>query len=481
MTYKTPGIYVSEKRVFGKSVPTNDTATPFFIGLTPNGENGTAIVKEVANLQKYIEYFGYGHYDLSGETPSKKYYLFESVALYFANGGAPCYVASVGSFAPANNQLRIYLEQAFEKLDKHPKANLVVVPDACALNDDPRSTFFNNLLAKCGPNANGHLANRFALLDASQGLLQYAGETVLNNLNTNLAHGAMYHPWLLPSAIAVRDVEAALLGASDVIALQGMINGAAGAADGFTFAFPDAPNGQNVGADDLIKQRRAALRLDGVAQKRFNNIITECLKLAIPPSGAVAGAYVRSDQQFGIQKAPANIKLTGVKELSAFITDSEQESYNIPDSGKAINCLRVFLNNGIKIWGARTLDANGDDFRYISTRRSMSMLQQSIKTLLEDFIFEDNVPRTWIKIRAAVSKFLREMMNRGVLAGSTPSEAFSLAIGLGETMTQQNINDGIMRLEVKVALVRPAEFIEVSFEQMAQADGTATSVDPQLN
>jgi len=57
---------------------------------------------------------------------------------------------------------------------------------------------------------------------------------------------------------------------------------------------------------------------------------------------------------------------------------------------------------------------------------------------------------------------------RGRLTGAAPHDAFSVHIGLGETMTAEDILDGIMRVSVLVAQVRPAEFIEITFQQQMQ-------------
>ena len=41
-------------------------------------------------------------------------------------------------------------------------------------------------------------------------------------------------------------------------------------------------------------------------------------------------------------------------------------------------------------------------------------------------------------------------------------------VGLGDTMTAEDILDGIMRVSVLVAITRPAEFIEITFQQQMQ-------------
>ncbi len=52
--------------------------------------------------------------------------------------------------------------------------------------------------------------------------------------------------------------------------------------------------------------------------------------------------------------------------------------------------------------------------------------------------------------------------------GATPDDAFTVQVGLGNTMTSQDILDGIMRVMVMVAITRPAEFIVFSFEMKMQ-------------
>ena len=54
------------------------------------------------------------------------------------------------------------------------------------------------------------------------------------------------------------------------------------------------------------------------------------------------------------------------------------------------------------------------------------------------------------------------------LAGAVPEDAFSVHVGLGQTMTPQDILEGILRVTVLVAVSRPAEFIEITFQQQMQ-------------
>lgn len=195
--------------------------------------------------------------------------------------------------------------------------------------------------------------------------------------------------------------------------------------------------------------------------------IREDLNL-LPPSGAMAGIYSLVDSQEGVHKAPANVSMNTVVRPAVNITSDDQEDLNSPLSGKAINAIRSFVGKGVLVWGARSLDANSQDWRYISVRRTMIMIQQSIKNSVEAYVFEPNVSRTWLKLKTSIENFLTDVWKNGSLAGATPTQAFEVSVGLGSTMTPNDILEGIMRVSVKCAITRPAEFIEITFEQKMQ-------------
>lgn len=96
------------------------------------------------------------------------------------------------------------------------------------------------------------------------------------------------------------------------------------------------------------------------------------------------------------------------------------------------------------------------------------MLEESIKLAAKAYVFEDNVATTWVTISSMISNFLTGIWKRGGLAGATPQDAFSVHVGLGETMTPEDILEGILRITVLVAVTRPAEFIEITFQQQMQ-------------
>ena len=188
----------------------------------------------------------------------------------------------------------------------------------------------------------------------------------------------------------------------------------------------------------------------------------------LPPSAAMAGIYAMVDRTRGVWKAPANVSVNYVNKPAEVITDYDQQDLNMPMNGKAVNAIRTFPGEGIKVWGARTLDGNSQDWRYINVRRTMTFLEQSVKNAARAYVFEPNDASTWINMKCMIENFLRSVWKRGGLAGATPEDAYEVHVGLGDTMTAEDILEGIMRITVLVAISRPAEFIEITFQQQMQ-------------
>ena len=188
----------------------------------------------------------------------------------------------------------------------------------------------------------------------------------------------------------------------------------------------------------------------------------------LPPSAAMAGIYTMVDHSRGVWKAPANVSLNYVDSPAEDLDDDEQANLNAPMNGKAVNVIRLFRGEGVKVWGARTLDGNSLDWRYINVRRTLLFLEESVKNAARAYVFEPNDAGTWINMKCMIENFLRSVWKRGGLAGSTPEEAFEVHVGLGDTMTGDDILEGIMRITVLVAVTHPAEFIEITFQQQMQ-------------
>lgn len=191
--------------------------------------------------------------------------------------------------------------------------------------------------------------------------------------------------------------------------------------------------------------------------------------VVLPPGGAVVGVYAAVDENRGVWKAPANVSITAVKGPAVNVTHEEQESLNVDtEAGKSVNAIRAFTGKGTMIWGARTLAGNDNEWRYIPVRRFFNMVEESVKKATAMFVFEPNDANTWVKVRTMIENFLIIQWRAGALAGAKPEEAFFVKVGLGQTMTAQDILNGYMNVEIGMAAVRPAEFIILKFSHKMQ-------------
>lgn len=173
----------------------------------------------------------------------------------------------------------------------------------------------------------------------------------------------------------------------------------------------------------------------------------------VPPAGHVAGCYARCDTEMGTHRAPANVPIEGVLDLSVLLNDGDIGYLN----AQGVNCLKAFTKRGIRVWGARTA-ASDPMQRYINVRRVISTIIRSMETHLQWVVFEPNDIRLWKSITHGVSFFLLELWRAGYFKGRSPEEAFYVKCD-GETNPPEVRNAGMVVIEVGVAPVRPAEFI----------------------
>jgi phage tail sheath protein FI len=189
----------------------------------------------------------------------------------------------------------------------------------------------------------------------------------------------------------------------------------------------------------------------------------------VPPTGAVAGVYAYVDSSRGVWKAPANVSLSAVSQPSVPIDFFDQEDLNVDvTGGKSINAIRTFTGLGTLVWGARTLAGNDNEWRYVPVRRFFIMVEESVKKSTGWAVFEPNDANLWTKVKSMIDNYLIQKWREGALAGATPDQAFYVKVGLGQTMTAQDILEGRLIIEIGMAVVRPAEFIILRFAHKMQ-------------
>ncbi|WPV01742.1 phage tail sheath C-terminal domain-containing protein [Mucilaginibacter sp. cycad4] len=192
-------------------------------------------------------------------------------------------------------------------------------------------------------------------------------------------------------------------------------------------------------------------------------------RVELPPSPAIAGVYATVDNERGVWKAPANVSLNAVIGPLEKITAEAQQDLNVDTtSGKSINAIRSFTGRGTIVWGARTLAGNDNEWRYVSVRRLFNMIEDSAAKATFFAVFEPNDSGTWLKVKSMIESFLYNLWQQGALAGSTPKSSYFVNVGLGSTMSTQDILEGRMIIDIGIAAVRPAEFIVLRFSHKLQ-------------
>ena len=437
-----------------------------------------------------------------------RFLLYRAMVHFFQNGGGPCYIVSVGGYggqveapAPAGGN---------EALIKEQEPTMLVIPDAVLLPRADCVSVQQAMLQHCG----GKMRNRIAILDVWGGYLDRkdpAGDPVeafRNDLGVNyLDFAAAYYPWVNTTVVQDKDLDYTRIANPALLAtlLRAELSLPENVDPRTT---PPRIAQQAQAVADILKTDddwtqyvtglvNASTKTDEEKQKAltpaalavavethksllhkslvsmsplYNAVMTEArnrLNL-LPPSAAMAGVYTMVDNSRGVWKAPANVSLNGVVSPQVSISHEDQEDLNVTTQGKSINAIRSFIGEGVLVWGARTLDGNSLDWRYINVRRTMIMLEESCRLAAKAMVFEPNVANTWVTIKSMIASFLTGIWKRGGLAGAVPDDAFSVHVGLGETMTPEDILEGVLRVTVLVAISRPAEFIEITFQQQMQ-------------
>ncbi|MEU2258428.1 phage tail sheath subtilisin-like domain-containing protein [Nocardia xishanensis] len=187
-------------------------------------------------------------------------------------------------------------------------------------------------------------------------------------------------------------------------------------------------------------------------------------RIAIPPSGLVAGIYARVDGERGVHKAPANERVNGALGLTYPLSTAEQDELN----PKGINAIRL-LNGTIRVWGARTMGGEDNEaaggIKYLNVRRLMNFLRESIEEGTQFAVFEPNSDPLWQRITRSVNGFLTGVWRDGALFGTVPEEAFRVICD--ETTNPTDVREsGQVVTEVWVAPVKPAEFVMFRIAQV---------------
>jgi hypothetical protein len=176
-----------------------------------------------------------------------------------------------------------------------------------------------------------------------------------------------------------------------------------------------------------------------------------------PPLGFVAGVYARRDLARGPHVAPANESLINVVGVEREVSDEQHGILN----ASAVNVLRPFTNQGIQVWGARTIGFGLPDIQelgYVNVRRCLSAIERTADFIGQRTVFEPNNPMTRFVLAQAMTRYLLEAYRKGAFKGSTEADSFFVRCDASNN-PQDVVDAGELRCEIGVAIAVPAEFI----------------------
>jgi uncharacterized protein len=175
--------------------------------------------------------------------------------------------------------------------------------------------------------------------------------------------------------------------------------------------------------------------------------------VCIPPSGAIAGLYVRNDIERGVQLAPSNIAVNGILSLEKNVTQNEQDQFDL----SGINVIRYFSGRGYLVWGSKTLSKDGI-WKSISVRRLSMNIEESIYKGTQWTVFEPYNEALWARMTAVVDNFLEQMWINRALQGDKPEKAYFVKCDRS-TMTQLDIDNRRLICQIGIAAAKPGDFV----------------------
>lgn len=514
---QSPGVYINEQNAFPNSVIAVPTAVPAFIGYTPQafyaGKSYTNVPTKITSLAEFRAIFCYPD-PASPARPAKQYspeyyvvqqnaraddkndmlinnvnysilpdpntiyYLYNSIKLFYMNGGGDAYIVSVGTYGPPSHQpmtigtpminpnvVLAELEAGLALLLNEQEPTMYICPEATLLSVAENAILMQSMLAQ-----SQQMQTAICIFDIigarNPDPVRYTEDIATFRSHTGdqgLNYGVAYYPFVCTTIMDNQDTDYTNLFGGNVQLLEPLLNPASNPdpAAASVLSKIQNPSGSPLSVDQYHTQ----LLLLSRTYKLIIDYIVNDINI-LPPSGGMAGVMTLTDSQSGVWQAPANTSITGVVDLTIKISDSQQSGLSIdPVSGKSVNAIRSLNGAGILVWGARTLDANSQDWRYISVRRMMIMLEQSCKLAAQAYVFQPNVKNTWEAVKAMINSFLNTVWTGGGLQGAKSADAFSVACGLGITMTAEEVLNGIMNVVVQVAIVHPGEFMVITIRQ----------------
>ena len=464
--YLSPGVFI-EDNPNPSVVEASSASTGGFICIAQRGEVGKPIF--ISSWNAFINNFAFGMDSPFLANSDLAYAVYG----FFQNGGKRCYVMRVASDKVATakytkDALTISAKDAGEwgnKLEVVITANADVATnfDIEVLFNSQRVEVFKNLT-----NDIGEENTWVDVLDEQSNFIKGVSGNLAVTAKTALTGGAD----------GIDDIEDAdftealnkfdLIDDVNLLCIPGQTSETVNSAimtycekRTDVFAILDAPEASTV--DSVLALRKimscknAALYFPWI---KVSDPLSKTGKLrSCPPCGHVMGVYARIIAERGAWKVPAGTEaiVRGAIETNILLSRADTDKLN----PAGIVSIIPKANYGIVLWGARGLHPDSS-MKYISNVLLDIGIKKNVFNSTQQFVFEPNEPKTWVKVKTTVEAYLDGLWREGALAGNTASEAYY--VKCDEDLNSVSArNQGKLVCEIGYANKKPAEFVVFRF------------------
>lgn len=177
----------------------------------------------------------------------------------------------------------------------------------------------------------------------------------------------------------------------------------------------------------------------------------------VAPSVGVLGAYAYSDRVGQVWFAPAGLNRGGLRQFGVVdVVDRLSFSDRNTLQDNRINPIGTFPDNGIAVWGQKTLQLRASALDRVNVRRLLIFAKKTVAAAAKGLLFEPNNSATWERFTNAVNPILdRVRRDQGI-------NRFKVVMD-SSTNTSDVVDRNGMFGKIFLEPIRSAEYIAIDF------------------
>ena len=464
--YLSPGVFI-EDNPNPPVAEASSASTGGFVGIAQRGEVGKPIL--ITSWNAFINSFALGM-DSPFLVNSDLAY---AVYGFFQNGGKRCYVMRVASdnVATATYTQDELIISAKDAGEWGNKIEIAITANADVATNFDIEVIFNSQKVEVFKNLTNTIGEEntwIDVLDEQSDFIKGVSGDLAVTAKTSLTGGADGIEDIADADYVNALGKFDMIDDFNLICIPGQTSETVNSAlmaycekRTDVFAILDAPEASTVDSvlalRKLMSCKNAALYFPWI---KVSDPLSKTGKLrSCPTCGHVMGVYARIISERGAWKVPAGTEaiVRGAIEVTTLLSRADTDKLN----PAGIVSVIPKANYGIVLWGARGLHPDSS-MKYISDVLLDIGIKKYVFNSTQQFVFEPNDPKTWIKVKTAVETYLDGLWREGALAGNSAKEAYY--VKCDEDLNSASARkQGRLICEVGYANKKPAEFVVFRF------------------